>query len=397
MKKLFKLLFVSLLVVACSSDDDSGGPGGPGGPTIPDDDDDDDVIESNIGNPDAEAIAGFTYIPTDLPLDIVDYPIGNIVSAQKLASSTADNLLFKDILLAEYNSITAENDMKPNNMFLGPDEEDYDYSDGDAIVAYAKANNLRVHGHVLVWHSQQPGWFSSFAGTDEEFEEAILNYVTNTVAHFAEEKLPSGESVVASWDVVNEVFEQPGNVIYTRTSEDFVAKCFIAARAGDPDVKLFYNDFNIAGDTGKRNNILDMVNDFLDRDIPIDGIGMQMHLNHDWPSNDLPTSIEDIAATGLLVHVSELDVKINYGGSTPITLSTTQASAHELQYQRAAFYYNSLVPEAQQYGITIWGFRDTESWLYNGGRDWPLIHDSNFNYKISHKGFVNGLKGLNPE
>src|SRR5690606_19513668 len=202
---------------------------------------------------------------------------------------------------------------------------------------------------------------------------------------------------VASWDVVNEVFEQPGNVIYTRTSEDFVAKCFIAARAGDPDVKLFYNDFNIAGDTGKRNNILDMVNDFLDRDIPIDGIGMQMHLNHDWPSNDLPTSIEDIAATGLLVHVSELDVKINYGGSTPITLSTTQASAQELQYQRAAFYYNSLVPEAQQYGITIWGFRDTESWLYNGGRDWPLIHDSNFNYKISHKGFVNGLKGLNPE
>src|SRR5690606_11202961 len=126
MKKLFKLLFVSLLVVACSSDDDSGGPGGPGGPTIPDDDDADDVIESNIGNPDAEAIAGFTYIPTDLPLDIVDYPIGNIVSAQKLASSTADNLLFKDILLAEYNSITAENDMKPNNMFLGPDEEDYD-------------------------------------------------------------------------------------------------------------------------------------------------------------------------------------------------------------------------------------------------------------------------------
>src|SRR5690606_14500804 len=106
----------------------------------------------------------------------VDYLIGNIVSAEKLASSAADNLLFKDILLAEHNSITAENDMKPSNMFLGPNEGDYDYSDGDAIVAYAKANNLRVHGHVLVWHSQQPGWFSSFAGTDEEFEEAILTY-----------------------------------------------------------------------------------------------------------------------------------------------------------------------------------------------------------------------------
>lgn len=392
MKKLFKLLFVFMLVSACSSNDDDGGPT-IGGPSNPDED-----IENNAGNPDAEVIEGFTYIPTDLPLEVVDYPIGNIVSAQKLASSTADNLLFKDILLAEYSSITAENDMKANNMFLGPDN--YDYSDGDAIVAYAKANNLRVHGHVLVWHSQQPSWFSSFAGTDEEFEEAVLNYVTATVAHFAEAKFDNGDPVVAGWDVVNEAFETNAiSGVLNQKIPDLVAKCFIAARAGDPDVKLFYNDFNVAGDVTKRNKILDMVEDFQTRDtpVPIDGIGMQMHLNHDWPSDDLPTSIQDITDTGLLVHVSELDVKINYGGESPITLSTTQATNQEVQYQRAAYYYNTLVPEAQQYGITIWGFRDTESWLYNGGRDWPLIHDSDFNYKISHRGFVNGLKGQNPD
>lgn len=397
MKNLFKFMFVCLLFVACSSNDDS--PGAPGEPIDPGgNDDDDEVIENNAGNPDAVAIEGFTYIPTDLPLEIVDYPIGNIVSPQKLASSTADNLLFKDILLAEYNSITAENDMKPSNMFLGPNEEDYDYSDGDAIVAYAKANNLRVHGHVLVWHSQQPAWFSSFAGTDEEFEDAILNYVTNTVAHFAEEKLPSGESVVASWDVVNEVFEDPDNVIYTRTSDDFVAKCFIAARAGDPDVKLFYNDFNIAGDETKRNKILAMVEDFQTRDtpIPIDGIGMQMHLNHDWPSTDLPTAITDIANTGLLVHASELDVKANYNDDVT-ELNSIRASEQEHQYQRAAYYYETLVPDNQKFGITLWGFRDQDSWLYDGGDDWPAVYDNEFNYKISHRGLVNGLKGQNPE
>lgn len=398
MKNLIKLLFVSLLIVACSSDDDTTPvPGEPVTPVNPGgDDDDDDVIENNAGNPDAVAIEGFTYIPTDLPLEIVDYPIGNIVSADKLASGTADNLLFKDILLAEYNSITAENDMKPGNMFLGPNEGDYDYSDGDAIVAYAKANNLRVHGHVLVWHSQQPGWFSSFAGTDEEFEEAILNYVTNTVAHFAEAKFDNGDPVVSGWDVVNEVFEDPGNVIYTRTSDDFVAKCFQAARAGDPDVKLFYNDFNIAGDGTKRAKILAMVEDFQERDIPIDGIGMQMHLNHDWPSTDLPTAITDIANTGLLVHASELDVKANYNDDVT-QLTTTRASEQENQYQRAAYYYETLVPDNQKFGITLWGFRDQDSWLYQGGNDWPAVYDNEFNYKISHRGFVNGLDGQNPE
>ncbi len=398
MKNLIKLLFVSLLIVACSSDDDTTPvPGEPVPPVNPGgDDDDDDDIENNAGNPDAVVIEGFTYIPNDLPLEIVDYPIGNIVSAEKLASSAADNLLFKDILLAEHNSITAENDMKPSNMFLGPNEGDYDYSDGDAIVAYAKANNLRVHGHVLVWHSQQPGWFSSFAGTDEEFEEAILSYVTNTVAHFAEAKFENGDPVVAGWDVVNEVFEDPDNVIYTRTSDDFVAKCFIAARAGDPDVKLFYNDFNIAGDVTKRAKILAMVEDFQERDIPIDGIGMQMHLNHDWPSTDLPSAIIDIANTGLLVHASELDVKANYNDDVT-QLTTTRASEQENQYQRAAYYYETLVPDNQKFGITLWGFRDQDSWLYDGGTDWPAVYDNAFNYKISHRGLVNGLKGQNPE
>ncbi len=64
------------------------------------------------------------------------FPVGNIVSASKLASNSEDNLKFKEILLNDYNSITAENDMKMANIFRGPDN--YDWSDGDAIVAYAK-------------------------------------------------------------------------------------------------------------------------------------------------------------------------------------------------------------------------------------------------------------------
>ena len=136
-----------------------------------------------------------------------------------------------------------------------------------------------------------------------------------------------------------------------------------------------------------------MVTDFQTRNIPIDGIGLQMHLNHDWPNTDLPLAVQEIADTGLLVHVSELDVKANYNNDIS-ELTEVRAGLQEDQYQRAVYYYTTSVPAAQQYGITIWGLRDQDSWLYDNGGDWPLLYNNEFKTKISHRGFVVGLKGV---
>ena len=374
-RKILSILIIVLLFLGCSSDSPSSGGVTVGGPT---------------GGGDDGGGGGST---TFYLQDFADFPMGNIVSANGLASTSSANNTMKEILSNEYNSITAENDMKPNNMFTGPDPEDYDWSDGDAIVAYAKANGFRVHGHVLAWHSQQPGWFNTFSGTDEQFETAVMDYITATVAHFAEEKDSNGNSIVASWDVYNEAFETDAqtNVLMTKI-DDVIAKCFLAARAGDPDVKLFYNDFNVAGDVDKRNNILAMAADFQSRNIPIDGIGMQMHLNHNWPTDDLPLAIQQIANTGLLVHASELDVKANYGNDVT-TLTATRAQEQANQYQNASYYYTTLVPADQQHGITIWGFRDQDSWLYDGGGDWPLLYNNDFSRKSAYNSFTEGLKG----
>lgn len=139
-----------------------------------------------------------------------------------------------------------------------------------------------------------------------------------------------------------------------------------------------------------------MVNNFKENDIPIDGIGMQMHLNHNWPGDDLPISIQEVAATGLLVHASELDVKANYNDDIT-ELTEERALQQEQQYQRAGYYYTTLVPETQQYGITIWGVRDQDSWLYQGGNDWPLLYNINYVTKIAHRGLIAGLNGENPD
>ncbi|MDX1469872.1 MAG: endo-1,4-beta-xylanase [Flavobacteriaceae bacterium] len=337
--------------------------------------------------------------PAEFLKDYADFPIGNIVSAANLSSSSATNSKFKTTLLNDYNSITAENDMKMYAIFRGPD--DFDFSLGDAIVGYAIENGLRVHGHALVWHPSYaiPDWLENFTGTDDEFEALIKNYVKTTVQHFSEKKDINGNSVVASWDVVNEYFdgsEIRSSLFTQRMGDNYVQKIFQWAREADPEVKLFYNDYNIAGSPAKRQAILNMVKDFKANNIPIDGIGLQMHLNHDWPGSDLSIAIQEIADSGLLVHISELDVKVNY--SDDVTGLTSERSvAQKKQYQRASYYYTSLVPAEQQFGITIWGMRDQDSWLYDGGSDWPLLYDANYNRKPSYTGFLNGLKGQNPD
>lgn len=373
---LFSIGLVS--IVGCSSDDSSWRPiiDEPSG-----DDDDDDNGELN-----------FTYNPQSSLKDLAAYPVGMIVSAAKLSSSSDENESFKSILTDDYNSITAENDMKMANMFTAADT--YDWSDGDEIVAYAKENNMRVHGHALLWHQSIPGWLNNFDGSDEEFETLIENYIKEAVSHFAQETFEDGTPVVASWDVVNEAFDgaqMRNSLFFQRMGEDYVAKCFQWAREVDSDVKLFYNDYNIAGEGTKRNSVINMVNNFASEGIPIDGVGLQMHVNHDWPTtNEINQAITAIANTGLLVHLSELDVKVNFNDDLE-ELTLERAQEQEKRYQEVAEAYAN-VPEEQQFGITIWGMRDRDSWLYEGGLEWPLLYNNNFEYKVAHRGFAEGLE-----
>jgi endo-1,4-beta-xylanase len=101
------------------------------------------------------------------------------------------------LLKSEFNNLTSEYEMKMNIMY--PSEGNYDFSAGDAIVAFAQANNMNVHGHALIWHNATPSWVENFAGTDAEFEAMVEEYITTTLNHF--------KGKVRSWDVVNEAID----------------------------------------------------------------------------------------------------------------------------------------------------------------------------------------------
>jgi endo-1,4-beta-xylanase len=333
-----------------------------------------------------------TYDATIRLKDIASFPIGMSLQSKNIVKETK----YSKTLKKDFNSLSAEYEMKMNPIYKGPNQ--FDFSGGDAIVSFAKKNGFRVHGHALIWHEATPIWLNNFNGSDQEFEDLVKTYIKTTVTHFAQEKTIINDqeiSVVASWDVVNEAFTSgaENGVFKTRLGEDYLAKCFTWAREADPDVKLFYNDYNLEFDYNKVNQVTNMIDDFRANGIPIDGVGLQAHINISYPPiATFQSCLDLLLEKDVLIHFSEIDMTINREGDIT-ELTYERALSQENRYKEIAELYRN-IPAEKRFGITFWGMRDVESWLlnfHNNQYEYPLLFDSNFNFKIAHRGVIEGL------
>jgi len=290
-------------------------------------------------------------------------------------------------LIADFNNLTSEYEMKMNIMY--PSQGNYDFSAADAIVGFAQANNMDVHGHALIWHNATPQWVENFAGTDAEFEAMVEDYITTTVQRYS--------GTVRSWDVVNEAVEDGSNslrnsVFRQKMGDNYIQKCFQFARNADPNVLLFYNDYNFASDPGKRAAIFDIADSLGNL---IDGLGAQMHISINGPSAANIQAVADgTVSRGLKLHFAELDIRTNPEEDPNVTfLSSSKAQQQKDKFEEVVNIYNS-IPLDNKFALTVWGLRDNESWLLDfwGVPDWPLMFDESYNPKPAYQGFLDGLQ-----
>ena len=293
------------------------------------------------------------------------------------------------LVAREFSSLTAENAMKPKYTWLAEDR--YDFAPGDSIVAFAQQHQMQVHGHTLVWHFMPPRWLEDALPTYDsaQLEDMLREYIYTVVGHY--------RGRVASWDVVNEVINQAGDgmresVYYQTLGEDYPARLFQYARAADPDVLLFYNDYDLVKNPTKLQKTLAMIDDFQARGIPIDGIGLQMHIDLNVSLDNLQHAVKEIARRGLKVHLSEVDVKANPKGQTD-HLTKELAQAQRAKLREIVRIYNAL-PAEHKFAITFWGLRDNESWLnsFTDYPQWPLLFDEAYAKKPMYEGFIEGLE-----
>ncbi|MGK3967499.1 endo-1,4-beta-xylanase [Sorangium sp. So ce118] len=332
------------------------------------------------------------------------FPIGAAVDSTSYKDAHAP------LVTKHFNSIVCENEMKWES--LQPTEGVFDYTTADQIVAFAEANNMDVRGHCLVWHSQTPPWVfvdeSDAPVTKEILIERMRNHITNVMTHF--------RGRVSAWDVVNEAItgnkedgEDAGEDLslvqswgyrnsewYKIGGEDYILEAFRAARAADPDAKLFYNDYwNYLDD--KREAIISMIEKLKSEGL-IDGVGLQCHLNiepaqgkltnqtvHQTVEN-LEKEIKAYAALGLEVHITELDVSMytrDYGSSDESKWYRTEAELTDALKDKHAARYKEFFDMFRRNSalignVTFWGVADDNTWLseFDSGRpDYPLLFD----------------------
>jgi endo-1,4-beta-xylanase len=240
------------------------------------------------------------------------------------------------------------------------------------------------------------------AAIANKLDTALGNYITTMVNRY--------KTKVKAWDVINELLDDNGNLRNNANSpaptgandwlvwsnylgRDYALKAFNYAKAADPAALLFINDYNLESRAAKLDSLIAMVAELKAKGAKIDGIGTQMHISRTTSYDGIDKMFQKLAATGLKVHISELDVKIN-PAVVPGYVQTPLEENYQAQvYNYVVASYLKNVPKAQQYGITVWGVSDNTSWLYNNGKEFPLMYRADFTKKVAYSGVLNALNG----
>ena len=318
--------------------------------------------------------------------DAVKFPLGASVNPRLMTENEA----YRNIAKNELTGMTAENHMKM--MLIHPATDRFDFVKGDEIVAFAAATGKRMHGHTLVWHNQVPQWMKDFQGDQKAWEELLKNHIQTVVSHY--------KGKIVGWDVVNESFLDDGSLRPTLWSEhipDYIAKSFQWAHEADPSAILFYNDYGQDGKPKKMKAILDLVAELKRRGIPIHGLGLQMHINVDSKRNELQEVLDKSVATGLKIHLSELDIAVN-PKNNPDFVYEEKAAKAQSELFNYIFKSYTRIPAAQQYGITFWNISDKDSWLrgyFKRPKEYPLLFDENYSKKPAYTELTKSLNKLN--
>ncbi|PYG01682.1 endo-1,4-beta-xylanase [Georgenia satyanarayanai] len=331
--------------------------------------------------------------------DTVPFPVGVAIDRRETLGDSAD------LTTRHFTQVTGENHMKPEAWY--DDEGTFRmHPEAAAIMDFAQAEDLDVYGHVLVWHSQTPAWFFQDEGgeplTTSEADQAVLRermreHIFSIAETMSDEYglFGSATNPLNAWDVVNEVVSDSGEFSdglrrsewYRILGEEFIDLAFeyadeafndvYAAPGTDRPVTLFINDYNTE-QSGKQTRYYDLVHRLVDRDVPIDGVGHQFHVNLAMPVQALEDAIVRFQDTGLVQVVTELDVTTG----TPVTQALLVEQGY---YYRDAFRVFREYAE-DLYSVTVWGLIDTRSWRNDNGA--PLLFDGTLTAKPAYYGAV---------
>lgn len=256
----------------------------------------------------------------------------------------------------EFNLMVAENDMKFAE--TEPAAHQFNFCGGDQIIAYAQVNGMQVRGHNMVWQQDLPSWLTTGNYSSAQASAILQEHISTVMGHF--------KGQLVDWDVVNEAIAysppygpQPSYWL-TQLGSNYIAMAFEWAHQADPNVKLFYNDTGGEGLGAKSDAVYNLVQGLVNSSVPINGVGLQMHVDlTSAPSqSDISSNMARLAALGLEVHITEMDVRLPVDSNGIASAADLASEATIYQYVMAAC---QSAPNCTAF--LTWGFTDKYSWI----------------------------------
>lgn len=323
--------------------------------------------------------------------------IGTAMNTEQILGT---NPLSVKLITKHFNAIVAENVMKSE--VIQPVEGEFNFTMSDQFVEFGEKNNMHITGHTLIWHSQLPKWFCEDEKgnnvSPEILKQRMKTHISTVVGRY--------KSRVHGWDVVNEAIEDDGSwrnsKFYQILGEDYIRLAFEYAREADPNTELYYNDYSMAH-PGRRDAVVKMVNNLKVQGVKIDGIGMQGHMNMEFPTLDaFEKSILAFAQTGVKVMITEMDITVlpwpskTVGADISMSFEYQQSinpyaeglpdSVATALHDRYASFFKLFIKHSDKISrVTVWGLTDNDTWRNNwpikGRKDYPLLFDRNYQAK----------------
>ena len=326
-----------------------------------------------------------------------DFYVGAALNGRQVSGNDPQALT---IIENQFNTISPENLLKWESVHPQPDV--YNFGPADNYVALGEKNNMFVVGHTLVWHNQTPKWVFEDEKGNPVSREVLLKRMEDHIKTVAGRY----KGKIDSWDVVNEALNDDGTLRQSKwmqiIGEDYLQKAFVFAREADPEMELYYNDYNL-WKPEKRAGAVRLVRSLQEKGIKVDGIGMQGHYGLNAPSlEDIEASIKAFSDLGVKVSFTEVDIDVlpNPSGRAGADIDAT------FEFDERYNVYTTGLPDSVQQQltnryadlfalfrkhsdkidrVTFWGVTDNDSWLNNwpirGRTSYPMLFDRQYQPK----------------
>lgn len=291
---------------------------------------------------------------------------------------------YNDLLTTQFDMALLDN--QPNWHFtdadLRPSPTTFNFSRIDQVVNYAIANHMAIQGHHFVWGDEKwlPDWLKNGHYSSQQLMDIIHNHINVVGARY------SGK--IEAWSVVNEAFTRQQHLYDLHdwwadhiSNQSFIDSSFIWARRADPHAKLLLNDFNNEIYSTTSNNMYNYIKSAKQRGVPIDGIGMQMHMDGSKrpDKKEVISNMQRFGTLGVDVYVTEFDVNMH-------DVVGSEDYKDKLQ---AKIYYDMMracIESKVCHSFAILGITDKETWYnYMGFTDAnPLPFDRHYNPKTAY-------------